>query len=124
MKSINFDGVTNKIAEHQEQFNTVFVQTNVNDHSVNMCFEFSRQELEEITKTGKIWYKQINGSNQMHPMLLSPFKEVIITKDPLTFRVCEKHGTECDKKTVEKMIGDHKYQFCCEKGVQLVFKKD
>ena len=123
MKSINFDGVTNKIAEHQEQFNTVFVQINVNDHSVNMCFEFSREELEEITKTGKIWYKQINGSNQMHPMLLSPFKDQIISKDPLTFRVCERHGDECLNDVFKGKIGEYECQFCCKNGYQNALKQ-
>lgn len=122
MRSINFDGVTNKIAEHQEQFQTVFVQRNVNDASVNMCFEFSTQELEEISKTGKMWYKQINGTNQMHPVMLSPFKDRIITKDPLTFRVCEKHGQECLKEIVKKDIDGYKCQFCCENGYQLIIK--
>ncbi|MDB0602347.1 MAG: hypothetical protein V3V28_09295 [Polaribacter sp.] len=77
MKSITFPEVTNKIAEHQEEFNTVHVQFQKNDNSVNMCFELTDDEIEEIKRTGKIWYKQVvNG--QMHPMRLSPFKNQII----------------------------------------------
>jgi len=78
MKSITFPEVTNKIAEFQEEYQTVHVQFQPEDQSVNMCFEFSEQEIEEIIKNKKIWYKQIIGHQEMHPMMLSGFKEAII----------------------------------------------
>ena len=78
MKSIEFPGVTNKIAEHQEEFNTVHVQYQPKDSSVNMCFEFTNEEITEIVKTKQIWYKQLIGNGQMHPMRLAAFKNEII----------------------------------------------
>jgi len=78
MESVNFAEVTNKIAEHQEEFNTVHVQHNREDRSVNMCFKLDEDELKEIAKTGHIWYKQIIGTGQMHPMRISAFKNEII----------------------------------------------
>ena len=78
MKSIEFPEVTNKIAEHQEEFETVHVQYQPKQGSVNMCFEFSEEERKKIAETGKIWYKQVIGNSSMHPMLLSAHKEDVI----------------------------------------------
>ncbi|MBS3993136.1 MAG: hypothetical protein KGZ87_05425 [Bacteroidetes bacterium] len=78
MKSVEFPEVTNKIAEHQVEFNTVHVQYQSNDRSVNMCFEFTDEEIKEIVRTKQIWYKQQIGNSQMHPMRLAAFKNEII----------------------------------------------
>jgi len=78
MKSVNFPEVTNKIAEHQEEFQTVHVQRQEEDGSVNMCFEFTQDELDQISETGKIWYKQVIGNGKMNPMRLAAFKNEII----------------------------------------------
>lgn len=78
MKSIDFPEVTNKIAEHQKEYNTLFAQWQPKEQSINVCFELTEEEIAEIQKTGKIWYKQLTFKNPMHPMRLSPFKENII----------------------------------------------
>ncbi|MEN8123445.1 MAG: hypothetical protein ABFS35_24120 [Bacteroidota bacterium] len=78
MKSINFEEATIKIAEHQEEFNTVFAQRNEREGSVNICFELTLEELRKIQETGKIWYKQITYNNNMRPMRISPFKHEIV----------------------------------------------
>ena len=78
MKSVEFPEVTNKIAEHQDEFNTVHVQYQQNDGRLKMCFEFTQDELDEISATEKIWYKQVVGKGQMHPMKLAAFKNEII----------------------------------------------
>lgn len=82
MKSISFEEATNKIAEHQDEFNTVISQYQSGDKSVNLCFELTNEEIEEIQKTKKIWYKQVTGGRPMNPILISPFKGNII-KDQL-----------------------------------------
>lgn len=78
MKSVEFPEVQFKIAEHQDEFNTVHAQYQEKDGSLNMCFEFTQDELDEISATGKIWYKQVVGKGQMHPMRLAAFKNEII----------------------------------------------
>lgn len=80
MKSITFPEVTNKIAEHQEEFNTVHVQWDSKEQGVGMCFELSDEEVAEIVKNKKIWYKQIIGGGQMHPMRISAFKNDVINE--------------------------------------------
>jgi len=116
MKSITFPESTNKIAEHQEEFETVHVQFQNEDMSANMCFELSPEEIKEVSTTGKIWYKQVLGSQLMHPMRLSPFKEVIIQQKEKIVMVCE---SDCGKKPHRETVGSTEYIFCCENG----FKK-
>lgn len=78
MKSINFPEATNKIAEHQEQFNTVISQWNPDEQSVNMCFELDEEEMKQLNKTKRVWFKQITGGKRMNPILISPWKEAVI----------------------------------------------
>lgn len=78
MKSITFPEATNKIAEHQEEFNTVHSQWNPDDKSINLCFEVSDFDLAEINRTKKIWYKQQTFGSPMMPIMISPFKDHII----------------------------------------------
>lgn len=78
MKSIPFEEAKIKIAEHQKEFNTVHAQFNPKEGSVNMCFELSDEDIAQLTKTKKIWYKQVNYGEPMHPMRLSAIKEEII----------------------------------------------
>jgi hypothetical protein len=80
MKSINFSEATNKIAEKQEEFNTVISQWNPEEQSVNMCFELDEAEFAEISRTRKLWYKQLIGNRTMNPMRISPFKKQMIEK--------------------------------------------
>ena len=82
MKSIDFPEVTQKIAEHQDEFQTVLVQFNEAERSVNMCWEFTEKEMKEFIKTKQLWYKQVIPRGQMHPMKISPFKHDIITHNP------------------------------------------
>lgn len=79
MKSIPFPEVTNKIGEEQEEFETINVQCNEDDRSVNICFKLTKKEVAEIVKTKKIWYKQFAPNGKLHQMKLSPFKHEIIT---------------------------------------------
>ena len=78
MKNIPFPEANQKIAENQEEYETVEVFYNHQERSVVMCFEFTKEEIEEIVKTKQLWYKQIIPQGQMHPMNITPFKEKMI----------------------------------------------
>lgn len=83
MKSIKFPEVTNKVAEKQDEFQTLEAQFNPAERSINVCFEFTKKEMAEFQKTGVLWYKQIIAQgHRMHPMKISPFKHDIITHNP------------------------------------------
>ncbi len=78
MKSIKFRPDTIKIAENQEEYETVHVFHNPNESTLTMCFELSKEHLDEIYKTGKIYYKQYIGDRQMQPMCLSSVESELI----------------------------------------------
>lgn len=80
MKSITFPEATNTIAENQDEFNTVHSQWQPDDQSINLCFELSNEEIQQIIKTKKIWYKQITGGQPMRPIRLSVFKDEMIVE--------------------------------------------
>jgi len=79
MKSIDFPEVTNKIGEDQEEYNTVYSQFQKKDMSINLCFELTDEEIKQLVKTKKIWYKQQVFNQNMHPMRLSVEKSDIIS---------------------------------------------
>lgn len=78
MKSINFPEATNKVAEHQEEYNTLISQWNPEEQSINVCFEIDEDEFAEIARTRKLWYKQLTFGKPMNPMRISPFKNQMI----------------------------------------------
>lgn len=78
MQSIYFNEATNKIAENQEQFNTLVSQWNPDEGSVNVCFELTNREIDQLIKTKKLWFKQVTQGKPMNPILISPFKEDVI----------------------------------------------
>lgn len=116
MKSVTFEEVNLKIAEHQEEYETVHVQHIPELGTIGMCFELSPEEIQQIVVTGKIWYRQVIGSGQMQPMNLSVNKEVIILETEKIFLVCK---SECENKPFKAEVGNTEHNFCCEKG----FKK-
>lgn len=74
MKSITFPEVNQKIAEDQEEYETVYANTRTDEIGVSVitvCFELTDAEAEEIFLNKKIWYQQIVSRNRMHPMNLS-----------------------------------------------------
>lgn len=73
MKSVEFEG-TIKIAEHQDEYETVHGHLGGNQvfPVITLCFELTEEEIDMIQQTGKIWYQQC--SKQLRPMNLSVLK--------------------------------------------------
>lgn len=71
MKAIEFDGANMKIAEHQDQYNTLPAFFNIKEGSVIACFELSDEELKAVNETKRIYYKQLTFGKPMNPMLMS-----------------------------------------------------
>lgn len=92
MKSVTFNEATNKIAEHQDEFQTVHSQFQPGDKSVNICWELEDEEIEEIIKSKKIWYKQVIGDRNMNPMLISTKKDEIIKDSFSNLDTSKKEG--------------------------------
>jgi hypothetical protein len=60
MKSIRNEQFNQPLAENQDEYHTLFINLNTQDPMcpATACFELSLDEIEEITKTGKIYYNQ------------------------------------------------------------------
>lgn len=79
MIAIEFPQVNLRIAEHQEEYETlpVFLDTDNPDHPVTMCFQLNKEEIEEVVKTGKFWFTQMTFGTHFQPIMMtteSPFK--------------------------------------------------
>lgn len=80
MRSIPFPEANMKIAENQEEFQTIHAKGNTKDMSVTFCFSLNKEELEEVARTGEFWIKQVTGGKKMQPIHPSAFKSEVITE--------------------------------------------
>ena len=80
MKNIKFPEANIKIAEHQEEFETVHAFADQKEGTILMCFELSEQEKERVKETGHLWVKMLTGGGPMQPIYLSIYhKEMLDT---------------------------------------------
>lgn len=109
MKSVTFPQANFKVAENQEQYETLHVHLETKDMQVpsdfkgrdgnplmkkqtvawamTACFELSEEEKAEILATGKIFYTQMLFGNNFHPVMMStqnPFDRPKIVDPDLT----------------------------------------
>lgn len=81
MKAIEFQEVNVRIAEHQEEYETLPVnvkpdaESNGYFNKVTMCFELDEDEKRQVAETGCIWQTVFvpHGSG-FHPISLSTLK--------------------------------------------------
>ena len=80
MKAIEFEEVNVKLAEEQEEYETLPVYVDSNDPSVPMvaCFELSDEEAEKIFLEKKIWLAQLTFGRNYAPVKISVNKEDVI----------------------------------------------
>jgi hypothetical protein len=79
MKSVKFLEATIALAEDQPEYETLHVYPTVEDVTMKdgsknpvvmeltACFSLSPEEIEEINRTGVIWYTQCVYGHQFHP---------------------------------------------------------
>jgi len=77
MKAIEFEEQTVKIAEHQDQFQTLPAFQGQDEYGPHLvfCFELDEEEKKQVAETGRIYWKQITGGNSMQPIGMSCLKE-------------------------------------------------
>lgn len=78
MRAITFPEVNVKIAEHQPDFETLPAYYNNKEGSVTFCFTLDKEELDEVIRTGNIYFKQLTGGYAMQPIALSTLKSNLI----------------------------------------------
>ena len=80
MKAVEFDEVNVRIAEDQEEYQTLpaHKKVGVNGEMI-MRFKLSKEEREQVREEGEIWLKILTFGKPLQPIgmdLLDPFKEV------------------------------------------------
>lgn len=78
MKAIEFPEVNLRIAEHQEEYETLPAYHNKQEGSVTFCFKLTEDEVNRMYATGEIWFKQLTFNKPMNPVALSTNKEELI----------------------------------------------
>lgn len=128
MKSIRNEQFNQPLAENQEEYNTLFINLNTKDPMcpATVCFEFTVDEIEEITKTGKAYYQQclflserydqegnvigFGPREQFHPMNISvhnpldPVTDVVFEKQSLRDYVMSTGLTQANKDMIMGVI--------------------
>jgi hypothetical protein len=76
MKAIDFNEVNMRIAEKQEEYETLPVFLDQTDPTipVTMCFELDEQEQKQVLETGKIWLKILTFGHNFQPISMSCLK--------------------------------------------------
>lgn len=80
MTAIEFPEVNVRIAEHQDEYETLPGFYNTKEGSITFCFQLNKEELEEINRTGCVYFKQITFGKPMNPVAMSTQKEDLITE--------------------------------------------
>lgn len=81
MKAIEFPEVNIRIAENQEEYETLPVNAQPDPESngyfqrVTMCFELDEEEKRQVAETGKIWHTVlVPPQTGFHPVAMSTLK--------------------------------------------------
>jgi hypothetical protein len=78
MKAVDFPEVNVKIAEHQEDYETLPVFSNPEEGSIVSCFKLSKEELKIVKRDGVVYLKQLTFNRPMQPISLSVIKSELI----------------------------------------------
>ena len=82
MRAIEFEEVNVRIAEHQPEYETLPAFHDRSEGSMTFCFDLNKEEIDEIVKTGKVWFKQVTFNEKMQPVAMSTQKSDLIPKKP------------------------------------------
>lgn len=82
MEPKDFPEVNVRIAESQEQYETLPAYHNGLEGSVTFCMQFDAEELQKIAETGQVWFKLWIGNQSFPPLSLSTKKEDLLVLAP------------------------------------------
>ena len=76
MKAIEFPEVNVRIAEKQEEYETLPVHVDMSDNrtKTTMCFELNEEEFKQVAETGRIWVQMLTFGYSFHPISMSFLK--------------------------------------------------
>lgn len=76
MHTKEFPEVNLRIAENQEQYNTLPVNYDRADNGrIVFCFELDEEEKKRVQETGEIWFCQLTFNRSMNPIAASTKKD-------------------------------------------------
>ena len=106
MKAIEFPEVNQRIAEEQEEFQTIPCLVNIDEEAnsveVHICLELSPEEQKQVAETGKVWFTSYQaGGTPFHPIRISFLKPDLKAKykDPFYHAAKEKALEDLKSKT-------------------------
>lgn len=78
MKAIEFDEVNIRIAEHQEEYETLPVFVDGKNPAVPaiMCFKLNDEERKQVLETGNIWLTVLTFGHNFQPIGMSCLKPI------------------------------------------------
>ncbi|MBR8535400.1 hypothetical protein KDU71_07495 [Carboxylicivirga sediminis] len=84
MKALEFEEVNSRIAEKQEEYETLpaCIRIDKPECHIITCFELSDEEIEEIVKTKKLWHVQLSFAQPMQPILMTTKKPDDLLSNP------------------------------------------
>ena len=82
MKPIEFKEVNVRIAENQEEYQTLPALYEPKEGSMTFCFELSQEEKDRIAETGEMWFKVLTFGKPLQPIQMSILKEDLIKEKP------------------------------------------
>jgi hypothetical protein len=80
MTAIEFEEVNVRIAEDQEEYETLPVYFNKEEGSMSFCFQLNKEEIDEVIKTGHVFFKQLTFGKPLQPVNMSVLKSDLIIK--------------------------------------------
>lgn len=78
MKAVEFQEMNVKIAEKQDEFQTLPAKKDEMEGSMTFCFKLSEAEIKQVNETGCIWWKQFTGLKAMQPIATSCLKKDLL----------------------------------------------
>lgn len=78
MEASEFPEVNVRIAEKQEEYQTLPAYFNKEEGSMTFCFKLSKDEINRMYATGELWMKVLTFGKPLQPIGLSTNKEGLI----------------------------------------------
>lgn len=78
MKAIEFPEVNVRLAENQEEYETLPAYHDKEEGTMTFCFKLTADEINRIRATDEIWFKILTFNKPMQPIMLSTNKEDLI----------------------------------------------
>lgn len=78
MIAVEFPEVNIRLGENQPEYLTLPAFHNKEDGSFTFCFQLNAEEIEEINRTGNVYFRQLAFGKPLQPVMMSTQKEDLI----------------------------------------------